>query len=347
MAKKANRDRVFLGILSAFTVIMLVLTIVGLVVFNIQVSAYQASGIDDYQTYSRIYAYIPNNPDSTVSVNLYQALREYGLQNDCLVERIGDDLATSYTKSELIAIAIRSKVSGIILEGDDSEETAELIEQASEAGIPVVTVMTDAPGSSSCSFIGLNNYSVGVKYSDLVLEAAEDKEGGDVDALVMMSSGSGNESVIYAAIQESLQTSGVEIDSVVVDADSAFSTEEKVMDILDEYDEMPDIIVCLSDITTRCVYQSVVDKNCVGVTSIIGYYGSDTVLEGIERGAIDATLSVDTNQVAQYCVNALDEYIAMGNVSEYYSTGYILIDEDNVSEYLPADPGQEETDEGN
>ncbi len=339
MAKKAIRDRVFFGILSAFTVVMLALTVVGLVVFNIQVNNYEASGIDAYTTYSRIYAYIPNNPDSTVSENLYQALRDYGIQNDCLVERIGEDLATSYSKDELIAIAIRSKVSGIILEGDDSEETVALINQATNAGIPVVTVMTDAPGSSRCSFIGLNNYSVGVKYSDLILDAAEEREGStDLNALVIMSSGASNESVIYGAIQEQLQNSSIEIESVAIDPDSAFSTEEKVIDLLDGYEEMPDIIVCLSDINTRCVYQSVVDKNCVGVTTIIGYYGSDTVLEGIERGAIDATLSVDTTQVAQYCVNALNEYIERGNVSEYYSTGYILINEDNVSGYLEETP---------
>ncbi len=335
MAKKAIRDRVFFGILSAFTVVMLALTVVGLVVFNIQVNNYEASGIDAYTTYSRIYAYIPNNPDSTVSENLYQALRDYGIQNDCLVERIGEDLATSYSKDELIAIAIRSKVSGIILEGDDSEETAALISQAGAADIPVVTVMTDAPGTGRCSFIGLNNYSVGVKYSDLILDAAEDREdASDLNALVIMSSGASNESVIYGAIQEQLQGSSVQIESVSIDSDSAFSTEEKVIDLLDEYTEMPDIIVCLSDITTRCVYQSVVDKNGVGVTTIIGYYGSDTVLEGIERGAIEATLSVDTNQVAQYCVDALDEFIVRGNVSEYYSTGYVLIDEYNVSGYM-------------
>lgn len=345
MRKKVNRNRLFLGILSASTIILLALTIVGLITFYIQVNAYQASGIDDYTTYSKLYVYIADSPDSTVSDNLYQDLREYGLQNDCYVERLGDDLVTSYTKEELMEIAIKSKVSGIILEGDDSEETAALIAKASDAGIPVVTVMSDASNSVRCSFVGMNNYSAGTEYGNLVLEAAADKGQDAVTTLVLMSSGDSNETALYMAIQEKLSGSNIELSSAVIESDSAFSAEEKIIDILDEYDSMPDILVCLSDINTRCAYQYIVDKNCVGTTTIIGYYDSDTVLEGIDRGAIEATFSVDTQQVAEYCVTALNEYFEMGNVNGYFGTDYVLINADNVSDYIKTDTDTEVADE--
>lgn len=345
MEKKAKRKKLFLGILSVFTIIMLALAVVGLTIFNLQINAYEASGIDAYQTYSRLYAFIPNDPDSTVSETLYQELREYGILNDCYVEKIGDDLVTDYSKEELISIAIRAKVSGIILEGDTSEETAELIAQADASGIPVVTVMTDAPGSPRCSFVGLNNYSAGVEYGELVLDAASYRDIDSVRALVLMSSGDSNESVLYTAIQEKIQGSGIELSSAVIESDSAFSAEEMIVDTLDACSELPDIIICLSDINTRCAYQYIVDKNCVGDISIIGYYDSDTVLEGIDRGAIDATFSVDTHQVAMYCVDALNEYIEYGYVSMYFSTDYVLIDRYNVSRYVEERTSQEASDE--
>lgn len=347
MRKKANRNRLFLGILSAFTIILLAMTVVGLVVFSLQVGAYDASGIEDYQTYSRLYAFISDNSDSTVSDDLYQDLREYGLQNDCYVERIGDGLVSNYSKDELIDIAIKSKVSGIILEGDESEETAALIAKANAAGIPVITVMTDAPGTARFSYIGMNNYSAGLEYGKLMLDAAVSKDKDDITALVLMSSAGSNESVLFSAIQEKLKSSGIVIDSVVVESDSAFSAEEMINDILDNYSTLPDIIVCLSDINTRCAYQCIVDMNAVGSTTIIGYFDSDTVLEGIERGAIDATFSVDTKQVAKYCVNALNEYIEYGIVSEYFGTDYILIDKSNVSDYIEAETEPEAADEEN
>ena len=341
MEKKTNRNRLFLGILSAFTIILLAMTVVGLIVFSLQVGAYEASGIEDYTTYTRLYAFIANNSDSSVSDNLYNDLREYGLQNDCYVERIGDGLVENYTKSELMDIAIRSKVSGIILEGDDSEETAELIAKANAAGIPVITVMNDAPGTTRFSYIGMNNYSAGLEYGKLMIDVAAAKDKDNVTALVLMGSGGSNESVLFSAIQEKLKNSNITIDSVVIESDSTFSAEEKIMDILDEYPTLPDIIVCLSDINTRCAYQCIVDMNGVGNTTIIGYYDSDTVLEGIDRGAIEATFSVDTKQVAEYCVNALNEYIEMGIVSEYFGTDYVLIDKSNVSEYIEDETAQE------
>lgn len=345
MEKKAKRKKLFLGILTVFTIIMLVLTVVGLVVFTLQVSAYEASGIDEYQTYSRLYAFIPNDPDSIVSETLYQELREYGILNDCFVDKIGADLASGYTKEERISIAVSSKVSGIILEGDDSEETAFLIDQATAAGIPVVTVMTDAPGSSRCSFVGLNNYSAGVEYGEIILDAASANSSENISALVIMSAGDNNESVIYSAIQEKLQGSGIDLSSVAIVSDSAFSAEERIVDTLDEYTVLPDIVVCLSDINTRCAYQYIVDKNYVGYISFIGYYDSDTVLEGIDRGAIDATFSVDTTQVARYCVDALNEYIDSSYVSMYFSTDYVLIDRYNVSGYIEERRSQEASDE--
>lgn len=345
MEKKAKRKKVFLGILLVFTLIMFALTIVGLVIFNIQVSAYEASGIDDYTTYSKLFAYIPDDPNSTVSQNLYQELRGYGLQYDCFVEQIGSDLAASYSKEELISIAIKSKVSGIILEGDSSEETAALIKQANDAGIPVVTVMADSVGSERKSFIGLNNYSAGVEYGRLIISAASREGDSEANALVIMSSGGSNESVLFTAIQETLQGSGIILDSVVIESDSAFSAEEKITDVLDEYTQIPDIIVCLSDLNTRSAYQYIVDKNYVGSTTIIGYYDSDMVLEGIDRGAIAATFSVDTRQVAEYCVNALIDYIDYGNVSEYFSSDYVLIDSSNVSRYIEGEDETEATDE--
>ena len=343
--KRVNRNRLFLWILSASTIILLALTIVGLIFFYYQVDSYQASGIEDYQTYSKLYVYIADSPDSTVSDNLYQELREYGLQNDCYVERLGDDLVTSYSKEEMIEIAIKSKVSGIILEADDSEETAALIDKADAAGIPVITVMTDAPNSSRCSFIGMNNYSAGTEYGNLVLTAASYNGLAGAKALVLMSSGDSNESALYMAIQEKLSGSNIALSSAVIESDSAFSAEEKIIDVLDEYDPVPDIIVCLSDINTRCAYQYIVDKNLVGITTIIGYYDSDTVLEGIERGAIEATFSVDTEQVAKYCVDALNEYYEMGYVNGYFDTNYVLINKSNVSDYISTDNGEEVTDE--
>ena len=62
--------------------------------------------------------------------------------------------------------------------------------------------MTDAPGTGRLSFIGMNNYSAGLEYGQLMLDAASGKDKDDITALVLMSSSGSNESVLFSAIQD-------------------------------------------------------------------------------------------------------------------------------------------------
>lgn len=63
---------------------------------------------------------------------------------------------------------------------------------------------------------------------------------------------------------------------------------------------LPDIIICLNELSTTCVYQAVVDYNCVGEIAILGYYDTDTILKAIERNVITATISIDTEQMGHF-----------------------------------------------
>ena len=116
-----------------------------------------------------------------------------------------------------------------------------------------------------------------------------------------------------------------------ITSSTAFSIQENVKDLLDSYNTLPDVIVCLSDINTRSVYQCIVESNRVGSTKIIGYYDSETVIKAIERGAISATFTVATEQMAKFCVDALNEYKTMGNVSSYFRTDYEMVTLDSLA----------------
>ena len=97
---------------------------------------------------------------------------------------------------------------------------------------------------------------------------------------------------------------------------------------------LPDVIICLDEISTSCVYQAVVDYNKVGEIDIIGYYDSESILRAIDRNVVRSTISIDTAEMGQYSVMALDEYRKNGYVSEYFSVDTNLITAENVKEYL-------------
>ena len=149
--------------------------------------------------------------------------------------------------------------------------------------------------------------------------------------------------MLAAAIQETIEKDIPEaagrhkpilISLEAVDASNNFSVEESVRKLfVSGKDKIPDIVVCLNENDTNSVYQAVVDYNEVGRVNILGYYDSEAILKGIERDVIYATLSIDTDQMGRYCIDALTEYYEIGNTSQYFTADSYVINKSNVGKY--------------
>ena len=335
---KVSRNKVVVSILAGIVLVLFIATVAGLFYYREMIKKLGEGHEEEFTEYPRSYAYIAEDPDSQLSNRIYKEIAEYAVENDCYVEMTGQNLSTSYSKADRMNIAISSKVDGIILEGDDSKETADLIDKATANGIPVVTVLSDCQTSSRKSFVGLNNFSLGSEYGEELATIGEMNKKYPLNALILLDGDDGNsDDIIHAAIQQSVTGRLIKLTSAVVDTSSPFTSEESVMNILDGLATIPDVIICLNDRTTESAIQCIVEKNLVGKTTILGYYDSDTILKAIDRGSVYATFAIETKTVAKQCVNALNEYNNTGFVSEYNPANYILINRQNVSEYTRED----------
>lgn len=340
---KVSRNKVAVTVLAGIVLVLFIATVAGLFYYREMIRKLGEVHEEEFTEYPRLYAYIAEDPDSQLSNRIYKEIAEYAVENDCYVEMTGQNLSTSYSKADRMNIAISSKVDGIILEGDDSKETAELIDKATANGIPVVTVLSDCQTSSRKSFVGLNNFSLGSEYGEELAAIGDMNKKYPMNALILLDGDDGNsDDIIHAAIQQAVTGRLIKLTSAVVDTSSPFTSEESVMNILDGLATIPDVIICLNDRTTESAIQCIVEKNLVGKTTILGYYDSDTILKAIDRGSVYATFAIETKTVAKQCVNALNEYNNTGFVSEYNPANYILINRQNVSEYTRED----DTDEG-
>lgn len=339
---KVSRNKVAVTILAGIVLVLFIATVAGLFYYREMIKKLGEVHEEEFTEYPRLYAYIAEDPDSQLSNRIYKEIAEYAVENDCYVEMTGQNLSTSYSKADRMNIAISSKVDGIILEGDDSKETADLIDKATANGIPVVTVLSDCQTSSRKSFVGLNNFSLGSEYGEELATIGEMNKKYPLNALILLDGDDGNsDDIIHAAIQQSVTGRLIKLTSAVVDTSSPFTSEESVMNILDGLATIPDVIICLNDRTTESAIQCIVEKNLVGKTTILGYYDSDTILKAIDRGSVYATFAIETKTVAKQCVNALNEYNNTGFVSEYNPANYILINRQNVSEYTREDDKDE------
>lgn len=342
MKGKISRKRIAVSILAGIVLVLFAATVAGLIYYWKMIKDLSEVQEEVIEQYPRLYAYIADDPDSNLSKNIYKEIAEYARNNGCYVEMTGQNLSTSYSKADRINIAISSKVDGIILEGDRSEETLDLVDKATEQGIPVVTVLSDCESSDKTRkvtrkcFIDLNNYRLGSEYGNLLAEIASESDNVSehLNVLILHDADEGNaEEIIHSRISEASKGREIELTESGVDISTPFSSQESILNILDDLDKIPDVIVCLNDITSESAVQCIVEKNLVGKTKILAYYDSETVLKAIEKGSVYATFALEKKKVAEQCVSALNEYIDNGIVSEYLNSNYILIDSNNVSDY--------------
>ncbi len=302
------------------------------------------------ETYDNYYVLITPDRKTDFWKSVYEGAYEFGKSQNIMVEMLGDNLSDDYSTSQLIEIAIASKVDGIIVYADETEETAELIDKASLNGIPVVTVYGDNSSAERICFVGTGSYNLGREYGKQIINIAKENESLNttvsthmndklnVAVLMDTSSDSWNQDLIWSGIQNAVTGDNktetqINISMVSVDNRNNFTSEESIRDIFKK-DEIPNVIVCLNEMNTASVYKAVVDYNCVGSTNILGYFVSDSILKGISRKVIYSTMSVDTKQMGASCVKALKEYTEYGNTSQFYMVDNTIIDRNNVDEYM-------------
>ncbi|MBR5359349.1 MAG: substrate-binding domain-containing protein, partial [Lachnospiraceae bacterium] len=268
------------------------------------------------------------------------------------VDRTGDNLPYSYSGYDLMEIAIASRVDGIIYEADDSVDSIVQINKATAAGIPVVTVRTDAPASARRSFVGVSYYNLGNEYGKLIINACkemDDRHEGEAVSVLVLTDGAmqdTSQNVVITALKESLQKKTDDIPEIVVntagiDNSGEFTAEESIRDLF-LGNRLPDIIVCLNETNTVIVYQTIVEMNKVGESIILGYDDSEAIINEIEKEVIYATITVDNQQLGQDCVDALNEYIEYRRVSDYYGVDYKIIDKNSVRSGAESGAGYEE-----
>lgn len=358
--KGKQKNFIWYFILTILTIAITAIT--GVFVFSFYVDHFTTK--QDANQYDLYYVMIAEDTNTSLWQSIYEGAYTAGLKENNYVDLLNDSFDNNYSREDLMRIAIASEVDGIIVAADESDEMTELIHEATADGIPVVTLYGDNTQSDRCSFVGIGSYDLGKEYGRQVLKIAQadmidntmrinqesdhleseivqtETSEGPIRVMVLLNAYAqdSGQNILCSGIQETIENekqagTEIEISLVSIDDTNAFSVEESIRDIFMK-EALPDIIICLSELHTTCVYQAVVDYNKVGQVNILGYYDSDTILKAIDRNVIFATISIDTMQMGKFCVEALTEYNTSGNTSQYFIADIELINKDNVHQYL-------------
>lgn len=286
--------------------------------------------------YSRHYVMIPDETSEMLWQDIYSSARKAAAEADAYVEFFTDWSAGDYTAADYIDIAIAAKVDGIIVKPDGTQKVRDAINAATEAGIPVVTVLDDDIDSSRKSFIGINGYQMGTIYGRQILECIDDDT--RRIAVLLGECDSGRDYTfkeLKTTVQAGLtpkQNDRIKIEPVTIRSGSTFEAEEAIRDLFNTQ-EQPDILVCMNETDSVSAYHAMVDYNLVGDIDIIGFYESETMLNAVRKGTVPMVITLDTQQMGQSSVEALEEYHSMGYVSNYFSVDLEIITQDNANEF--------------
>ena len=173
MEHKQGKKSNFTMLLMMSMAFIVVTAIVGILVFRLYVGNFKPAM--DTKTYSGYYVMIVDDRKDSFWQAVYQGAYEAGQEENIYVELLGENLSREYEKTDLMRIAIASEVDGIIVVADESDSMTELIDTATEEGIPVVTLYSDNTKSKRCSYVGIGSYNLGREYGRQVLKIEEDR----------------------------------------------------------------------------------------------------------------------------------------------------------------------------
>lgn len=342
MKKTGNRET---------ALILLGIFIVGFFVFftnNFYKGVWEKSGLEEAEesrVYESQYEMIVGSGKNEFWQAVYASAKKAAENHNAYLEFHASDMGIGYDEIDYMEISIAAGADGIILEFNGEEALKKEIDKAEAAGIPVITIMNDAPDSKRQSFVGVNDYQMGQAYGEQVAALLDEKT---ETALILLDSEKGDfeKSQIYSQISnvvmEQENGENVKIQAQNLMPENKFDIEEAIRTIFQSPEGPPQILVCMDEVTTECAYQVMIDFNMVGEVKIIGYYVSDTIREAVNKGLIPVTCTLDTEKMGKDCIEALWEYKQEGRVNSYYNVELEFVSKNEIPKTIAADTMEEQ-----
>ncbi len=319
------------------TAIMIVAAIATGITFHVITETMDSIETEETADFDRHYAFVAEEADSDFWQEVFESANEQAKEYNIYLEDMSTLLGRDYSAEELLRIAVNSKMDGIVYSGGTDKGVSDLIDKAADAGIGVVVLQNDVETSKRQCYVGLNYYELGQMYAIQIEKLIDEGTMADttIDILVDGDMSEGASNLIVMAIEDYLRGTGSEEEEqqlpeilvTRIDAEDIFSAEESIRNIFLEKENLPNIMLCVNSVYTRCAYQAVVDYNLVGQIQIIGYFANDTIIDAVDKQVIFSTISVDTNEMGKSCIQALYEYNEMGYTNSYLPVGIEVVDQ--------------------
>ncbi len=251
-------------------------------------------------------------------------------------------------QAELAALqqAVAAKPGGILISVADAAVLQPGIDAAVQAGIPVVTIDSDASNSHRLFFIGTNNHEAGALAGRHVVEKLKGK--GNV--IVFTLTGQPNTEERLRGFKDAIEGKQISIADVIdVKGDpKAAVAFDKAQELLNQTGpKKVDGFVCFDSASGKMVSDAIKRANAMDRLLVAFDVNQDT-LDGIKAGTIEATIAQKPYTMGYFGLIALDQVLhdppakldkdfgadSFSPYPVFVDTGTSLVDKNNVDFYL-------------
>jgi ribose transport system substrate-binding protein len=259
---------------------------------------------------------------------------------------IGPQTYDPKAQRDALEQAIQKKASGILLSVSDASLLKDGIDKAIAAGIPVITVDSDAPSSKRLFFIGTNNYQAGFIGGQRLVQELKGK--GNVVAFTMPDQPNLQDRL--RGYKDALaRTPEVKITRVVdIQGDPRIAFDTTTQIVGKERDKV-DAFICLEAQSAKEVAGVLNSYHVTGKT-VIAMDTDPETLDGIQKGVIAATIAQKPYTMAFVGMQMLDNLHhhkpssleadwskdSYAPIPSFVDTGSDLIDKSNLQSFVEA-----------
>jgi ribose transport system substrate-binding protein len=277
------------------------------------------------------------------SAGLFQAATQLKVRS----EFAGPDTYDPKGEQQALQQAVQSKATGILISVADPALLKDDIDKAIAAGIPVITVDSDAPASKRLLFIGTDNYHAGQIGGQRLAKELNGK--GNV--VVFTIPEQANLKDRLRGYRDALEASpGIKITRVVdMKGDSRVAFDSATEVLGNDKKEHTDAFVCLEALAGKEV-ATVLNQHGAKDKVIISMDTDDDTLSWIQKGVIAATISQKPYTMSFVGLKMLDDLYhhklstlsndwskdSFSPIPAFVDTGSALIDKTNVDALIAA-----------
>jgi len=250
------------------------------------------------------------------ATGILDTAEKYGMNVKC----IGFAESDPQKQIRYIKSAIYSHADGIITAGiENSDEFKEVLNMASEAGIPVILIDCDIEGSDRLCYIGTDNFEAGKIAGQDIAEATEGK--GSV-AIIRNEKSSINQQERINGMQSVMeQYPDLEVVTVLEGNQNYMIAKEQIVTMLKEY---PDInaVFCPEGYSASCMSQFLMEeKEEYEDLKVVAFDISDNTLELLKKEKIYSLIQQDPYTMGKKAIESLHQYLSgeSGIQSETYT----------------------------